>query len=340
MHKQLGFSLIELMVALMLSSLLLLGLIQTFDASKRSNTMQMAFSRIQETGRIATELIGSDIRMADFWGCLDDTSLIVDHLDPSDADYGGMDPNWLTSDALQITNNVTSTIVFGTGATARTVSVGTDVLTINSSTDACGGLGRTMNSVNAASLGVAPGCVEIGGGPLGEGDIAIVTNCEGGEMFSITNLQAGGGNGSSSTVVHNTGSCTASSNCIDNLTQTFTQSYGSDARILAPVRTSYFVANDDDGTPSLFVLKNSDQPIQLVAGVEDFQLAVGQDTDDDGAVDFLTPHIPTGAGALDNVLSIRTTLIVRDEENVNSSDVDKLLRKRFSSTSTIRNRLL
>ena len=340
MHKQLGVTLIELMVALTLSALLLLGLLQTFEANKRSNTMQMMFSRVQETGRIATELIDSDIRMADFWGCVSDASLIVDHLDPADTDYDSAIHNWLTSDGLQITDNVTGTVVFGTGATARTVLAGTDVLIINSSSDACGGLGRTMNSVTAASLGVSPGCVEAGGGPLGEGDIAIITSCEGGEMFSITNLQPAPGSGSSSTVVHNTGVCAASSDCVDNLTKTFSRSYGSDGRLLVPEKTSYFVASDDDGTPSLFALKNGGQPIQLVAGVEDLQFAVGQDTDGDGAVDSLTPNIPSGAGALDNVLTIRTTLIVRGEQNVNSSDADQRLRKTFSSTSTIRNRVL
>ena len=64
-----GFTLVELMVAMLISLLLMGGVIQVFSSSSKSYRNHEGLSRIQENGRFAMEFLSRDIRMADFWGC-------------------------------------------------------------------------------------------------------------------------------------------------------------------------------------------------------------------------------------------------------------------------------
>lgn len=59
-----GFSLIELMVALLLGLLLGIGLVTIFGATNKTNRVQDAMSRMQENGRYAMTRLNADLRMA------------------------------------------------------------------------------------------------------------------------------------------------------------------------------------------------------------------------------------------------------------------------------------
>jgi type IV pilus assembly protein PilW len=64
-----GFTLIEIMIALLLGVFLLGGVIGIFISAKQTNREQDALSRLQENGRFAMEFLARDIRMADYRGC-------------------------------------------------------------------------------------------------------------------------------------------------------------------------------------------------------------------------------------------------------------------------------
>jgi prepilin-type N-terminal cleavage/methylation domain-containing protein len=67
--RQDGFSLIEVMLALVLGLILTGGAISLFIANKQSYRMAEALARIQETGRYAIDAVGEDLRMAGHAGC-------------------------------------------------------------------------------------------------------------------------------------------------------------------------------------------------------------------------------------------------------------------------------
>jgi type IV pilus assembly protein PilW len=67
-RRQLGISLIELMIALVVGLLLLGGLIQVYLSSKQSYNAQEQLARMQEGGRFAMDLITRDLRRAGYWG--------------------------------------------------------------------------------------------------------------------------------------------------------------------------------------------------------------------------------------------------------------------------------
>jgi prepilin-type N-terminal cleavage/methylation domain len=63
-----GFSLIELMVAMVLGLLVVAGLINLFVANRKAYQVQSGNNFLQENLRIASDRIGWSLRMADFWG--------------------------------------------------------------------------------------------------------------------------------------------------------------------------------------------------------------------------------------------------------------------------------
>ena len=67
--KTLGMSLVELMVAVTISAILLLGVTSVYLSTRHSNAVQDELSRLQENGRFAISLLSKEIRQAGYQGC-------------------------------------------------------------------------------------------------------------------------------------------------------------------------------------------------------------------------------------------------------------------------------
>ena len=74
MRRASGLSLIETMIALAIGSLLLVGLVQVFSASRTAYQLSEGMSRTQENSRFAMEFLQRDLRMAGHFGCVNDQS--------------------------------------------------------------------------------------------------------------------------------------------------------------------------------------------------------------------------------------------------------------------------
>ena len=81
MNKQVGFSLVEIMIALLIGLFLLGGILQMFSASQQTYRMQSNLARLQENGRFALDFLARDIRMAGYWGCLSGLNTDIDGTD-------------------------------------------------------------------------------------------------------------------------------------------------------------------------------------------------------------------------------------------------------------------
>ena len=68
--KSQGFTIVELMVAITLGLIILAVISQVYVSSKKTYRVQEALSRLQENGRYAIDLLGRDIRMAGYMGCI------------------------------------------------------------------------------------------------------------------------------------------------------------------------------------------------------------------------------------------------------------------------------
>jgi len=88
---QAGLSIVELLVALVISMLLMTGVVQVFLASKQTYTSNEAASRLQENGRFALEFIAQSARHAGYVEAANNTleSLPRPVLAPTDAACAG-----------------------------------------------------------------------------------------------------------------------------------------------------------------------------------------------------------------------------------------------------------
>ncbi|MGY0611127.1 PilW family protein [Luteimonas sp. A501] len=77
LRRSQGVTLIELLVALLIGSLLILGLVQVFSASRAAYQMSEGMARVQENSRFAMDFLQRDIRMAGHYGCVNDQAHLV-----------------------------------------------------------------------------------------------------------------------------------------------------------------------------------------------------------------------------------------------------------------------
>jgi prepilin-type N-terminal cleavage/methylation domain-containing protein len=98
--RQRGFSLVELMVALVLGAIVVGGMISLFSSSRQSFQVQSGDNYVQQNMRFATDRLGWSLRMAGFWGGDSVTAgnLTVASTAPSAITaLGHCDGNWATA---------------------------------------------------------------------------------------------------------------------------------------------------------------------------------------------------------------------------------------------------
>jgi type IV pilus assembly protein PilW len=106
-----GVTLIELMVALAVGSLLMIGAVTVFLQSRQTFRALDAVSRLQENGRFALDRLEPDIRMAGYFGLTARSSSVQGRAAPTDPPGLGPNPgcgvNWTIDLATEVegTNN-------------------------------------------------------------------------------------------------------------------------------------------------------------------------------------------------------------------------------------------
>lgn len=93
-HNYHGFSLIELMIAMSLSLLLMLGVYKLFDFQKHGFELIGALNDREDNAQLAMKILSDDIRMADHWGGVASQRVQVIHGTLS-ASPGECDSRWV-----------------------------------------------------------------------------------------------------------------------------------------------------------------------------------------------------------------------------------------------------
>lgn len=83
-HRLLGVSLIELMVALAIGSLLIIGAVTVYMQSRNTYRTTETAARLQEVARYALDSIEPDVRLAGFWGLTNRPDYIDNRGAPAD----------------------------------------------------------------------------------------------------------------------------------------------------------------------------------------------------------------------------------------------------------------
>ncbi|MDH5454432.1 MAG: PilW family protein [Gammaproteobacteria bacterium] len=325
--KQSGVSLVEVMIAMLLGIFLLGSVVQFFVSSRQSNRVHEATSRLQETGRMALEVMARDIRMADFWGCASDITSVVNNLNSANAGY----------------------VDYQTGGVAGTEggAGAPDTLILR------GGFGTGLNLEPPYGPQASANLKVAAGNDLAQGDIILVSDCTSGDIFQISNSNPGG----AGTVVHNTGSTTVPGNynatnpgCPGANAHCLSKVYGADASIFRVQEIVYSVGAGSEGEPALF--RNG---AEFLDGVEDLQILYGEDTDAPGTAGegIANYFVPADQVAdMERVIGIRIAIVARSSNDnlvtgnlqsfavlgANETAADRRIRRVYETTVNIRNR--
>lgn len=346
-RSQRGLSLVEIMVALVLSLILTAGVIQLFVGSKQTYRFHEGLSRIQENGRFALDLLAKDIRSAGYFGCLSAAT--------------GID-NTLNSATQFLWNYGQAIYGFeSTGANTWNPALDANIASPLSGSDAItvrGGAESAPINVVSHGGGTANLSVPAGNG-IQVGDILAAANCQSLSVFQVTAVNDDPTCTSNcvSVVQHATGTTPTPGNARANLAD----NYAGNELIRAGTggfTKTYYLRTGAGGVSALWRMVGPNAS-EVVEGVERMQILYGVCTGQgaarrvDPTVGYVTANNVADWGA---VCSVRVNLLlVSLEDNLTSSTAqavvfpadtgntitvnDRRLRQAFSTTVGIRNRL-
>lgn len=300
--RQTGLTLVEIMVAMVISLILMAGVLQIFQANKQSFRVQESLSLIQENGRTAMRILADDLRMADFWGCRSQDIMVTDNLDAGGAGF------------IDLLANGGITGTDGAGANPDTITLD--------------GARSTGTSISAVMLNTAAAMPLISGAGLAQGDILLVTDCVQGDIVQITNANPSGTN-----VVEHSASAGNPGNSI----ATLSRAYGTGAMVFEARQTTYSIQAGASGQLSLFRVENGNAAVELVEGIQDMQIQYGEML---STISEAMRYVDAGTAGLDmnQVRSVRITLVAQSIATNVAIGGDGRLRRTFSNTISIRNR--
>lgn len=319
-RKQLGFSMVELMVAMFIQFIFLAGMVYVYSNSRVMFTVNEQLSRVQENGRYLTDVLLHDIRMAGYSGCRS-----IDEVVPNNI-IARLRPTFAS-----LADGIT---VFENGAgwdnpTALTRVEGSDVITLQSAQGSGVSLRANMITDTATIQMI------INPDRLAANDLILISDCSHADLFRASAVERG------TIIAH------------DNTANTGNQlskAYATDAQLMLFDAHTYFIASAN-AEPGLYQYSfNSNTATLLAEGVENMQLLLAEDTSGDQE-----PDIYVNATAVmdwEAVIGVRVGLLMRSANNVaaearaftfNGANAntgnDTRVRKAFWSYAAMRNRI-
>lgn len=322
-RHQAGLSLIELMIAILIGSLLIVGVMQVFSSSRTAYQLSQGIARNQENARFAIDFMLRDLRMVGHAGCVNDQSLLSN--DGTLVTGGNIRPLFLTA-ADRDANNVDNLpfalrfdVAIQGYEAANTGSGGSVAVATTPAAGAAGGWSPALPAeiVNLAPIagsdivvlryfspeeetitGFTPGASptityadESAAGSsrvaTGGNGLYAVGDCEGATVFQASSTPGNTGMDVSTTGLNRSGLDYVS-------TQDGALAYRpGQASLFRAESMVYYVRNNNEGVPALyrtrFVSTPGNAAVQatseeLVEGIENIQLLYGRDSAAAGAV--------------------------------------------------------
>ncbi len=376
MYRQRGITIVELMIALVVSSIILIGVATVYTSSKRAYKIQEEMSRLQENARFGFEFMVRDVRMAGYSGCNPSINSLLNPVPSSNALFdfqSGVGGFEYTASPTTPGSDYTITSLTNTGAVGdwqgfdwdgdgnpdnlinelqNRVLDGNDVLIV-----------RTANTredlvLNAFTPATSASLTFTTATDIPDGAIVIVANCNRGDMFQNN---PGGGGGTANTLNRDTVGTPGNIAGSD-----FSQDYFPDNTSVHEVRTYvYFIGPGASGEPALMRADFSQGlagfPVEeLVEGVENMQVLYGEDMTP--ADDNIQPEQYVNAHQItdpNNVVSVRISLLLRTPQEMNrpiqagtyrllgstnnsgvdiTTQADRRIRRVFTTTVFMRNK--
>lgn len=320
-----GFTLIELMVAMVLGLIVIAGVASVFVANMRSYRANTALSDVQSNARITFELMARDIRQAGLAGCNALTPSITNVLNGGPGQVGGSAP-WWTRWGQPVTGfDATATdsaVTAGTQPADRVT--GTDSLQIMGTT----GAGATIDPANpignggsATSFGILAAVPN-----LSAGNLVMVCSPLDATIFQVTSYTG-------STVGHETSGGMSPGNYSANLGD----SYGgaNNAMLFRLTAHDWYIGHNPVGGRSLYRLAlqgdGSVKSEEMVRNVTGMQVRYHSALGDEYVAASAVPD-------WSKVDAVRTKFTMQSSNQRAGTDA-KPIQRSFTATTTLRNRV-
>jgi len=354
--KTLGLSLVELMVAITISLILLLGVTSVYLSTRHSNAVQDEFSRLQENGRFAISLLSKEIRQAGYQGCSNLGRVTPVNNVSTGGNKGPVDTSFNFSSSTAFVGHTACTGGTGAGCTPATtigslpVITGTEAITVRRTSSCASELTGNLNVRNANLQTTDNSC------NFQKNEVLFITDCKNGDIFRATSVSAASGK---ITIAHGSNG---------NNTAFLSQRYTPDARVMKWERHTYYIApcaSNVTGCRSLWVnvdQGNTNLSTELVEHIDNMQVDYRVDTaltdSADPSVDAFMTGAQVQAGNLwPNVLAVRIHLLAATRDNtanqnngknqtpytfegITNNSTDRRYRREFTTTINLRNRTL
>ncbi len=364
-----GFSMIELLIAMVMGLSLAAGVMQVYVGNSQTERDQQARARMQENGRYAIHFLARELRMAGYLGCLasleqSDIHNMLGAPPPSFQPDVGLQ-GWEAvdtgpGDIAPGSNNV-AVVVTTAGGWATSGGNVMDATSAVPDSDivrvwSASGTGATINSISA---GGAMTVVNSGIVDIEDGDLLLLSDCERADWVQACSVQEIGGGASINSLL--------SSGCVPGNVTSQPLGTGAGGELVKLQGTMFYVGkrgNVATNPPALFQRELSRMavagpPQELVEGIQSLQVLYGINADNDNKKSVDAYVTADEVGDWSRVISVRISVLVQSiedglmpapqayvfngvsydgEAGNGARPDDHRLRRVFTSTITLRNR--
>lgn len=329
-----GFTLVELMIAMVLGLVIIGGVISVFLATKQSYRTNEALSQVQDHGRTAFEFLARDIRMAGLSGC-GNAGRIANVLN-NGPNAGGTNAWWADFDNTvrgYNENDPDPSVTTGTGEGERVAN--TDSVQL---VGVAGGT-YSVQSHSGTTVDILEAQTD-----LSTGDVAVICDPDHAAVMQISSYDTGNVRFDHDTTGPNPGNCSAGAGFPTSCSTANAYSYGPNAQVSRLAPTAWYVGNNRENGLSLYRISLTkdgsgnlgQQPDEMVRNVTNMQLqyhVVGNPALGNPA--FQDADAITNWQAVD---AMRIVLTLQSEQDRAGTDQNALTRS-LSTTIAIRNRV-
>jgi type IV pilus assembly protein PilW len=288
--KDQGFTLLELLIALGLSTFILSGVYLFFSSQSRAYLTQQSLIQAQEAGQVAVNMLRDRLRQAGGLGCSSWRPSLPVYMQAQSL------AEWLPQNA--------SKVIYGYQANefswqpslpsylANHVRAGTDVLVVHHAYVESANL--LQNMANAQATVVLPAHLN-----LQVGDALVIADCEQADIIQISGLTR---QNDQWLVAHQPPY---------NKSSALSKNYNQDAEVSVLQNAAYYIGDTGrqnakgDAVYALYQFTGQHQ--ELIEGVSDLQIEYGVDYNADGAVDTIMSSAEINSGVLRSVILMLQT---------------------------------
>ncbi|WP_203143963.1 PilW family protein [Marinobacter mangrovi] len=342
---QSGLSIVELMVALVLGTLLTMGLVQIFTSNSQTFRLNEADARAQESGRMAVQLVSHALRNAGYFGCYP-INPITNNLDSSDEDYDpGMYDFSFQGIAAENADRPTDAVD------------GTKFFSIS---------GVRANSGIAATKDVVSASMEVSSkGGLKAGSIVMISDCEHGDIFEISSIKVEDDGAKITLVAENQDNTegqpgndfSANAPAACTVSDCLSASYSKGVRIRQPFNETYYIGSGPSGN-ALFFRNAAGNAVELVDNVIDMDIRFGEGSVNTGVQNWR--ENPADVSDWGKVIAVQASFLVRagdtnttlqpmsycfpgwldcSDDSNQTKAADRRLYRVYTQTTSLRNRI-